>query len=67
MTRTVQGWLRAAGLAVLLAVVAVFPLVFTNPTATTFAFDTLIFVIVASAWNTFSGFSGYLSLGHAVP
>ena len=26
----------------------------------------LIFVAVASAWNIFSGFSGYISLGHAV-
>ncbi len=63
---TAQRTLQAAGLVVLLAVVAVFPLVFTNPTATLFAIDTLIFVIVASAWNMFSGFSGYLSLGHAV-
>ena len=27
---------------------------------------TLIFVAAASAWNLFSGFSGYISLGHAV-
>ncbi|HTZ92955.1 MAG TPA: branched-chain amino acid ABC transporter permease [Streptosporangiaceae bacterium] len=55
-----------AGLAVLIAVFALFPLVFTNPTVTTIAVVTLIFVAVASAWNLFSGFSGYLSLGHAV-
>jgi branched-chain amino acid transport system permease protein len=56
----------ALGVAVLIAVIAVFPLVFTNPTATNFGVITLIFLAVASAWNIFSGFSGYLSLGHAV-
>jgi len=56
----------ALGVAVLIAVVALFPLVFTNPTVTSFGVITLIFAAVASAWNLFSGFSGYLSLGHAV-
>jgi len=55
-----------AGLVVLIAVIGVFPLVFTNATVTNFAVITLIFVAVVSAWNLFSGFSGYLSLGHAV-
>jgi len=58
--------LRPGGALVVLAVIAVFPLVFTNPTATNFGVVTLIFVAVCSAWNLFSGFSGYLSLGHAV-
>jgi branched-chain amino acid transport system permease protein len=58
--------LPVSGLLVLVAVVAVFPLVFLNPTVTNFAVITLIFVAVASAWNIFSGYSGYLSLGHAV-
>ncbi len=58
--------LAAAGLAVLLAAFAVFPLVFSNPLATTYGFDTLIFIAAASAWNIFCGYSGYLSLGHAV-
>jgi branched-chain amino acid transport system permease protein len=57
---------RAGGLVVFAAVLVVFPLVFTNATITTFGVDTLIFVAVVSAWNLFSGFSGYLSLGHAV-
>jgi branched-chain amino acid transport system permease protein len=57
---------RVAGLAIVLAAFAIFPLVFTNPTATNFGVVTLIFVAVAAAWNLFSGFSGYLSLGHAV-
>jgi branched-chain amino acid transport system permease protein len=50
----------------LAAFAAVFPAAFPNPTATNFAVVTLIFVAVVSAWNMFSGFSGYLSLGHAV-
>jgi branched-chain amino acid transport system permease protein len=57
---------KGGGLLVFAAALAVFPLVFTNATVTTFGFDALIFVAVVSAWNFFSGFSGYLSLGHAV-
>jgi branched-chain amino acid transport system permease protein len=55
-----------AALVIFVAALAVFPLVFTNATVTTFGVDTLIFVAVVSAWNFFSGYSGYLSLGHAV-
>jgi len=58
--------LPVAGVGALILVLAAFPLVFTNPTATNFGIITLVFVTVASAWNLFSGFSGYLSLGHAV-
>jgi branched-chain amino acid transport system permease protein len=72
--RTGTGWLRhlprsalaVVGVVALLVVVAVYPLVITNATATNFGVVTLIFVAVASAWNLFSGYSGYLSLGHAV-
>ena len=58
----------AAGLAlVLLAVVAiVFPVVFSSPVVTNYAVYALIFVAVVTAWNMFSGFSGYISLGQAV-
>jgi branched-chain amino acid transport system permease protein len=56
-----------AGLLVLaLAVVIVFPLAFTNQSVATISFLTLIFVCAAVAWNLFSGYSGYISLGHAV-
>jgi branched-chain amino acid transport system permease protein len=57
-----------AGLAVvvLAAAAIVFPLVFSNPVVTNYAVYALIFVAVVSAWNVFSGFSGYISLGHAV-
>ena len=58
----------AAGLAlVVLAVAAIaFPLVFSSPVVTNYAIYALIFVAVVSAWNVFSGFSGYISLGQAV-
>jgi branched-chain amino acid transport system permease protein len=72
--RTGTGWIRqpspgalaTGGVLAALVVAGIFPLVFTNPTATNFGVITLIFVAVASAWNLFSGYSGYLSLGHAI-
>jgi branched-chain amino acid transport system permease protein len=57
---------QLAGLVVVLAALAAFPLVFTNPAITTYGIYTLIFVAFASGWNIFSGYSGYISLGHAV-
>jgi branched-chain amino acid transport system permease protein len=63
------GW-RAVALAAALAVVAlfaVFPVLITHdPTATSIAVFTLIFMVATTAWNIFSGYSGYLALGHAV-
>ena len=44
---------------------SLFPLVFTNPCDTISAVYALIFIAVASAWNIFSGYTGYISLGHA--
>jgi branched-chain amino acid transport system permease protein len=56
-----------AGAAVLaLVLLAVFPLLFTNALVTTIGVDAMIFVAAAAAWNIFSGYSGYISLGHAV-
>jgi branched-chain amino acid transport system permease protein len=57
---TAGGW--AAGLVIL----AVFPLVVTDTQATSIAVFTLIFMVATAAWNVFSGYSGYLALGHAV-
>jgi len=54
-----------AALAVL-AVAIAFPWIVSNPVDTNYGVFALIFVAVASAWNVFSGFSGYISLGHAV-
>jgi len=58
--------LTAGALLAAAAIAAVFPLAFPNPLATTYGFDTLIFVAAASAWNIFSGYTGYLCLGQAV-
>jgi branched-chain amino acid transport system permease protein len=67
VTGTVSRRRAAAGLVLaLLAAAAGFPLVFSSPVITNYAIYALIFVAVGSAWNVFSGFSGYISLGHAV-
>ena len=58
--------LAVSGLLAVAAAAVVFPLAFPNPLATTYGFDTLIFIAAASAWNIFSGYSGYLCLGQAV-
>ena len=57
---------QALGIAAALLVLGVFPLVVADPTQMSIAVFTLIFMVAATAWNAFSGFSGYLALGHAV-
>ena len=52
-----------AGVVVVTALIAVFPLVVTDPTATSIAVFALVFMVSASAWNIFSGYSGYLARG----
>jgi branched-chain amino acid transport system permease protein len=52
-------WLAA------LAVFAVFPLIVTNPSYTSIAVFTLIYMACATSWNMFSGYSGYIALGSA--
>ncbi len=64
--RSNERLIKTTGLVFLIVVALVFPLVITNATATTIAVNAMIFVAAASAWNIFSGYSGYLSLGHAV-
>ena len=57
---------RTIGFVLFLIVLAIiFPLIFPNPTVTTIAIFTLIFAAAATGWNIFSGFTGYVSLGHA--
>ncbi|HEY2574742.1 MAG TPA: branched-chain amino acid ABC transporter permease [Streptosporangiaceae bacterium] len=58
------GRLAAAGL--LIAVAVAFPLVFTNPAISNYGVLTLIFIAAAVSWNIFSGYTGYISLGHAI-
>lgn len=60
-----RAWQPAGSLAAGV-VAAAFPLVFTNPAVSNYGVYALIFVAAASAWNIFSGYSGYISLGHAV-
>jgi len=57
---------RIGLLGLVFAVFIVFPLAFTNQSVNTIAFQSLIFVCAAAAWNIFSGYSGYICLGHAV-
>ena len=60
---------RLAGVLALAAAAAAaiaFPLVFSSPVMTNYGVYALIFVTAVSAWNVFSGFSGYISLGQAV-
>jgi len=42
-----------------------FPLLFSNPAVTAIAVFVLIFAGAAMGWNIFSGYTGYISLGHA--
>jgi len=56
---------RRGGTALLLVLLAVFPLVFTNPAVTSIGVFTMIFLVAACGWNIFSGYSGYISIGHA--
>ena len=56
---------RAAGLVLLVAAAAVIPLA-KNVTVTHVGVFVLLYVGAAVAWNIFSGFTGYISLGAAV-
>lgn len=57
--------IKTLGVLALLAFALVFPLLFSNPAVTTIAVFTLIFAGAAVGWNVFSGYTGYISLGHA--
>lgn len=48
-----------------LVVLVIFPLIFPNPAVTSVAIFTLLFAAAATGWNMFSGYTGYISLGHA--
>jgi branched-chain amino acid transport system permease protein len=49
----------------LLAIVIAFPQVFPNPAVTGIAVFALMFAAATTGWNIFSGYTGYISLGHA--
>ncbi len=58
--------IRAGVIAVVAVLFLGFPLVVTDPSTTSIAVFALVFMVAASSWNIFSGYSGYLALGHAV-
>jgi len=47
-------------------VLVIFPLVFNNPTISTIGVFAMIFLMAVTGWNIFSGYTGYIALGHAV-
>src|SRR5437660_8205504 len=49
----------------LLAAFIAFPFVFSDPATTTVAVFTLLFAAATAGWNIFSGYTGYIALGHA--
>ena len=61
-----QRWFTVLFVIASVVVLGIFPLVITDPTATSIAVFTLVFMVSTAAWNIFSGYSGYLALGHAV-
>jgi len=59
--------LRTVGTIVLLIFVLVFPVLLSpNNAVTDMAVFCLIYAMAATSWNIFSGFTGYISIGHAV-
>ena len=58
--------LKGGGLVALIAIAIAFPQVYTNPSVTNYGVLALIYVTAATAWNIFSGNTGYISLGQAV-
>jgi branched-chain amino acid transport system permease protein len=63
LPRRVPRWALAL---VVLGAFAAFPQADSNVTATSIGVFALIYMVATSAWNIFSGYSGYLALGHAV-
>jgi branched-chain amino acid transport system permease protein len=57
---------RATAWIVLFALLSAFPIVFSNPAVTSIGVFTMMFLVAAIGWNIFSGYSGYVSIGHAV-
>lgn len=51
---------------VILGLIALVPVLDSNPTVTSIGIFTLMFMAAATAWNGFSGYSGYISLGNGV-
>ncbi len=58
--------LRSAGLILLLIAAIAVPILFKSPAITIVAVFTVLYAAAASGWNIFSGYTGYIALGHAV-
>src|SRR6266487_4785015 len=58
--------IRTLGLLALLALLLAFPQLFPDPAVTSIAIFALLYAGAATAWNLFSGYTGYISLGSAV-
>ncbi len=59
--------LRKIGLLAILVLVLIFPLLLSpNNVVTEIGIYTLIFAMGATGWNVFSGYTGYISVGHTV-
>jgi branched-chain amino acid transport system permease protein len=58
--------LKGGGILLLAVIAIAFPQVYSNPAVTNYGVFALIYVTAASAWNIFSGNTGYISLGMAV-
>jgi branched-chain amino acid transport system permease protein len=57
---------RLSALVVAAAALVLFPVVFPNPAVTSVGVFAMIYLLSVSGWNIFSGYSGYIALGHAV-
>jgi branched-chain amino acid transport system permease protein len=64
MNQRLVSWLTPVGLGAALLGAIAFPFVYTDPTTTTIALFALIFAAFAASWNIFSGYTGYIALGH---
>jgi len=62
----VPKFVRFSSLAIVIVAMVAFPIVFSNPTVTTIGVFAIIFLVAVTGWNIFSGYSGYIALGHAV-
>lgn len=56
---------KSGGIAIPLAFLATFPVIFSNPTVTTIGVFTMMFLVAVVGWNIFCGYTGYISIGHA--
>ncbi|HET8910651.1 MAG TPA: branched-chain amino acid ABC transporter permease [Ktedonobacteraceae bacterium] len=57
-------FIKIGGLLALVAFGLAFPFLFPNQELTSISIYTLLFAAAATAWNFFSGYTGYISLGH---